>query len=94
MDGRRAAGAGVAGLLAGAVITEAEARTLLRDFDGVGGLEAWLAGQLWQLEPDGWTVPLDLTGWRFRLRPVPSGLQVIAIAPGGGAPAVWVVPGP
>jgi hypothetical protein len=34
-------------------MTEDEARTLLHDFDGVGGLEAWLAGQPWQAAPDG-----------------------------------------
>lgn len=72
-------------------MTAAEARDLLRGFDGIGGVEAWLAGQLWQVESDGWAVPLDLTGWRFRLRPVPGGLQVIATAPGGRAPVVWIV---
>lgn len=73
-------------------MTEDEARTLLRDFEGVGGLEAWLAVQLWQVEPDGWTVPLDLSGWRFRLQPIRAGLWVSAIPPDGGGPAVWVVP--
>jgi hypothetical protein len=74
-------------------MTEEEARTALRAFDGTGGLEQWLAEQVWQVEPDGWTVPLDLSGWRFRLQPIPAGLWVNAIPPGGGAPAVWVVPG-
>jgi hypothetical protein len=73
-------------------MTEIEARAALRDFDGTGGVEHWIAGQLWQVEPDGWTLPLDLTGWRFRLRPIPGGLQVSATAPGGERPATWVVP--
>jgi hypothetical protein len=72
----------------GMVIAEGRTkpRTALRDFDGVGGLKAWLAGQLWRMEPDGWTVSLDLVGWR--LRPVPTGLWVSATPPSGGAPAV------
>jgi hypothetical protein len=73
-------------------MTEDEARTLLRNFDEAGGLEAWLAVQLWQVEPDNWTVLPDLSGWRFRLQPIPVGLWVIAIPPDGGGPAVWVVP--
>jgi hypothetical protein len=74
-------------------VTEAEARTALRAFDGVGGLEHWIAGQHWRVEPDGWTLLTDLAGWRFRLVPIPAGLWVSATPPGGGAPAVWVVPG-
>jgi hypothetical protein len=73
-------------------MTEIEARTALWEFDGVGGVEHWIADQLWQVEPDGWTIPLDLTGWRFRLRPIPAGLWVNATPRGGGAPTVWVVP--
>jgi hypothetical protein len=29
-------------------MTEADARALLRDWPGVGGLEAWIAGRRWQ----------------------------------------------
>lgn len=73
-------------------MTQVEARAALREFDGMGGVEHWIANQLWQVEPDGWTVALNLTGWRFRLQPVPNGLQVSATAPGDGTPAIWVVP--
>jgi hypothetical protein len=80
--------------MAGAVMTEDQARAVLWDFDGIGGLEAWIANQLWQATPDGWTVAEGLKGWRFQLRRVLGGLQVSATAPGGGAPAVWIVSGP
>ncbi len=69
-------------------MTEDQARLVLRDFDGVGGLEHWIAGQAWQAAPDGWIVTGDLGGWRFWLRPVPGGLRVSAAAPGDGDPAV------
>jgi hypothetical protein len=29
-------------------MTEADARDLLRDWPGVGGLEAWIAGRRWR----------------------------------------------
>jgi hypothetical protein len=76
-----------------AAVTEDEARAALRGFDGVGGLEHWLAGQPWQPAPDGWIVTGDLDGWRFWLRPVPGGLRLSAALPGGWRPAVWVVTG-
>jgi hypothetical protein len=76
-----------------AAVTEDDARAALRDFDRGDGMEVWLAGQLWQTTPDGWTVAADLDGWRFWLRSVPGGLQVSATAPGGGRPAVWLVKG-
>jgi hypothetical protein len=40
-------------------LTEAEARVLLRDWPGVGGLEAWLAGRRWRAVPGGWIVTLN-----------------------------------
>ena len=51
-------------------MTEAEARAALSAFDGVGGLERWTAAQPWEAAQDGWTVPGELHGWRFR--PVPT----------------------
>ncbi len=39
-------------------MTEAEARAALAAFDGLGGLERWIAEQRpWQAAPGGWTVP-------------------------------------
>ncbi len=72
-------------------MTEVEARAALRDFDGDGGVEHWIAGQPWQAASDGWIVAGDLGGWRFWLRPVTGGVRVSAAAPGGRAPAVWLV---
>ena len=69
---------------------EAEARDLLRQYDGVGGLEVWIAGRQWQAVPGGWTVPAELQGWRFRLELVAEGVRIEASMPGGN-PAVWVV---
>jgi hypothetical protein len=43
-------------------MTEADARVLLRDCDGVGGLEAWIAGRCWKTAPGGWTVSGELQG--------------------------------
>jgi hypothetical protein len=34
-------------------MTETEARRLLRDCDGFGGMEAWIAEQVWQATPGG-----------------------------------------
>ena len=48
-------------------MTEAEARAALAAFDGVGGIEPWIASRHWQATPDGWTVAGELQGWRFRL---------------------------
>ncbi len=39
-------------------MTEAEARAALAAFDGIGGLERWIAAQRpWEAVPGGWTVP-------------------------------------
>jgi hypothetical protein len=74
-------------------VTEAEARAALAAFDGVGGVEAWIAEQRpWQAAPTGWTVPGELQGWRFRVEPVRGGVRVVASA-GRGEPAAWFVPG-
>jgi hypothetical protein len=73
-------------------MTEHEARDLLAAFDSVDGLEAWMAKQPWQLASGGWTVLLDLKGWRFRVLPVEDGLRLTAVPPGNGQPAVWTVP--
>ncbi|MBD0273076.1 MAG: hypothetical protein ICV73_14265 [Acetobacteraceae bacterium] len=55
-------------------MTEAEARAALAAFDGIGGLERWIADQRpWQPTPTGWTVPGELQGWRFRVEAVPEG---------------------
>ncbi len=68
-------------------MTEDEARAALAAFDGLGGLERWIAEQRpWQ------AMPGDLQGWRFRVEPAPGGVRVLASA-GRGEPAVWVVPG-
>ena len=72
---------------------EAEARAALAAFDGLGGLERWIAQRRpWQALPTGWTVPGDLQGWRFRMEPVPGGVRVVATTAGGGEPAAWFVP--
>lgn len=73
-------------------MTKAEARTLLRDCGGFGGLEALIAGRRWQAVPGGWTVSGELQGWSFKLEIVPGGLRVSAHAP-GGSPAVLTVAG-
>ena len=73
-------------------MTEDQARAALAAFDGLGGLERWIAEQRsWQATPAGWTVPGELQGWRFRVEVAPGGVRVIASAR-GGEPAVWVVP--
>jgi len=43
-------------------MTEAEAREFLQRCDGVGGLEAWIAGRRWSTAPGGWTVTGELQG--------------------------------
>ncbi len=74
-------------------MTEAEARAALAAFDGLGGLERWIAVQRpWQAVPAGWTVPGELQGWRFRVEVAPGGVRVVASA-NGGEPAAWFVPG-
>jgi hypothetical protein len=74
-------------------MTEAEARRLLRDWPGIGGLEAWIAERRWKAIPGGWEVLPDLQGWRFKLEVVSGGIRVSAAAPGPGEPAVWIVRG-
>jgi hypothetical protein len=71
-------------------VTEAEARHLLRDCGGFGGLEAWIAERRWKVAPGGWAVTGELQGWTFKLEIVPGGLRVSASA-AGGDPAVWIV---
>jgi hypothetical protein len=66
-------------------MTEAEARALLRDWPGVGGLEGWIAGRRWRAVPGGWTVTGELQGWQFRLDVIPAGLRISASASGGDA---------
>ena len=72
-------------------MTEADARALLRDCGGFGGLEAWIAGRRWRAVPGGWTVTGELQGWQFRVEVVTGNLQISAGVPGSGDPAVWVV---
>ena len=72
-------------------MTEVEARAALRAFVGVGNVEPWIAEQEWEATPDGWTVPVPLEGWLFRLEPVGGGVRVTA-SMGEGEPAVWTVP--
>jgi hypothetical protein len=72
-------------------MTEAEARVLLRDWPGVGGLEAWIASRRWKAAPSGWIVTDELQGWHFRIDVVAGGLRISASAPGGSVPAVWIV---
>jgi hypothetical protein len=72
-------------------MTEPEARQLLRDWPGVGDLEARIATRRWKTAPGGWVVTGELQGWQFRLDVIPAGLQISASAPSGGDPAVWVV---
>ena len=73
-------------------MTEAEARAALAAFDGVGHVEPWIARQAWEATPSGWTVPVPLEGWIFRLEPAPGGVRVIASAGGGREPVAWAVP--
>ena len=74
-------------------MTEAEARAALDAFDGLGGLQRWIAGQRpWQAAPGGWVVLEAFQGWRLRLEVAPGGVCVCA-SDGWGEPAVWFVPG-
>ena len=72
-------------------MTEAEARAALRVFVGVGHVEPWISRQAWEATPRGWTVPMPLEGWIFRLEPAAGGLRVVMSAK-GGEPAGWFVP--
>jgi hypothetical protein len=57
-------------------VTEADARVLLHDWPGLGGLEAWIAGRRWKATPGGWVVTGELQGWQFRLDVIPAGLRI------------------
>ncbi len=70
---------------------EAEARAALAAFDGLGGLERWIAEQRWEAVPGGWRVRERYHSWHFRVEPVAGGVNVVMSAR-GGEPAVWVVP--
>ncbi len=73
-------------------MTEAEARAVLAAFDGLGGLERWIAAQRpWEAVPGGWRVREQLHSWRFRIEPVAGGVRVV-MSVRGGEPAVWTVP--
>ncbi len=62
-------------------MTEEAARAALAAFDGLGGLERWIAEQRpWQAIATGWPVPGALHGWRFRVEPAPGGVRVVAPA--------------
>jgi hypothetical protein len=73
-------------------MTEAEARVLLHDCGGFGGLEAWIAARRWKVAPGGWIVTGELQGWQFRLDVAAGGLRTSASVPGDD-PTVWVVTG-
>jgi hypothetical protein len=62
-------------------MTEAEARDLLHDCGGFGGLKAWIAGRRWKAAPSGWTVTGELQGWQFRIDVIPAGLRISASTP-------------
>jgi hypothetical protein len=70
-------------------MTEAEARQLLRDCGGFGGLEGWIAEQPWEAAQGGWIVAGRVRGRSFRLEPFGTGLFITAVTPGGGAPGEW-----
>ena len=72
-------------------MTEDQARAALAAFDGLGGLERWIAAQPWFAAPGGWVVPEPFHGLRFRVEPVARGVRVRAFAD-KGEPAAWIVP--
>jgi len=77
-------------------MTEVDARVLLRDCGGFGGLEAWIAEQPWEAAPGRWTVAGKVRGRSFLLEPFGSGLRITAVTRRGGVPgewATWTVPG-
>jgi hypothetical protein len=43
-------------------MTGADARVLLHNWPGIGGLEAWIAGRRWEAEHGGWIVTGELQG--------------------------------
>ena len=48
-------------------MTASEARDLLRQHNGWGGIEAWIAGRRWKAAPNGWSVEGELQGWQFQI---------------------------
>ena len=72
-------------------MTEAKARAALAAFDGVDGLECWIAEQPWLAAPGGWVLPEPFQGWRFRVELAPGGVRVSAFMREGD-PACWIVP--
>ena len=72
-------------------MTEDQARAALTAFDGVGGLERWIAAQPWLAAPGGWVVLERFQGWRFRVEVAPGGVRVRAFMD-NGEPAAWIVP--
>ena len=73
-----------------AALTEADARNLLRQHDGWGGIERWIAERRWQAAPGGWAVTGEWQGWSFRIEVIAEGLRINAGEP-GATPAVWTV---
>ncbi len=73
-------------------MTEAEARAALAAFDGLGGLERWIAAQRWEAMPGGWTVRHALHGWTFMVASAGASEVRITAYMTGGSPAVWFVP--
>jgi hypothetical protein len=74
-----------------AEVTEAGARAALAGFDGLGGLERWIAGQRpWKAVPGGWTAAPDSEGWRFKVEPAAGEVRTTA-SMCKGSPAVWLV---
>ena len=52
-------------------MTEADARVLLRNCGGFGGLEAWITGRRLRTVPGGRIVTGELQSWSFQLEPAP-----------------------
>ena len=71
-------------------MTEDQARGALAAFDGISGLERWIAEWPWEAAQDAWTVSGALEGWTFQMAPAPGAVRVTASG-GKGAPAVWFV---
>jgi hypothetical protein len=71
-------------------MTGTDARALLRDCGGFGGLEAWIASRRWKAAPSGWIVTGELQGWQFRIDVI-AGVLCISASAQGDDPAVWVI---
>jgi hypothetical protein len=69
-------------------VTEDEARAALAAFDGLGGLERWIAEQPWEAAQDGWRVRHPLHGWTFMVASAGAGGVRITAYMAGGSPAV------